>query len=140
MANVERHARLPVPTGVLALEEMAEESLLQRLAVAAVEVREMCVAVDLQPFLLGARAQEAFEIATRVQTHAHNYRQHRPAQTIRGHRRRHNSRCQMGDAMRNWLDRRIPDTTPYKEWLDIVGSMVAAVAICAVLFAGGLLT
>jgi len=46
----------------------------------------------------------------------------------------------MGDAMRNRLDRRIPDTTPYKEWLGIVGSMVAAVAICAVLFAGGLLT
>jgi hypothetical protein len=46
----------------------------------------------------------------------------------------------MGDAMRNRLDCRIPDTSPYKEWLGIVGSMMAAIAICAVLFAGGLLT
>jgi uncharacterized membrane protein YjjP (DUF1212 family) len=42
--------------------------------------------------------------------------------------------------MRNRLDRGIPDTAPYKEWLGIVGSMMAAVAICAVLFAGGFLT
>jgi hypothetical protein len=46
----------------------------------------------------------------------------------------------MGDVMRNRLDSRIPDTGPYKEWLGIVGSMMAAVAICAVLFAGGFLT
>jgi hypothetical protein len=70
MANVERYARLPVPAGVLAFEEMPEEAFLQCLAVAAVEVREMRVAVDLEPFLLGARAQEAFEIAARVQSHA----------------------------------------------------------------------
>ena len=42
--------------------------------------------------------------------------------------------------MRDTLQRGVPDTAPYKEWLGIVGSMVAAVAICAVLFAGGLLT
>ncbi|HZD28706.1 MAG TPA: hypothetical protein VE251_08450 [Xanthobacteraceae bacterium] len=42
--------------------------------------------------------------------------------------------------MRKRLDSRIPDTAPYKEWLGIVGSMMAAVAICAVLFAGGFLT
>jgi len=42
--------------------------------------------------------------------------------------------------MRNRLDSRIPDTAPYKEWLGIVGSMMAAVASGAVLFAGGLLT
>jgi len=42
--------------------------------------------------------------------------------------------------MRKRLDSRIPDTSAYKEWLGIVGSMMAAVAICAVLFAGGLLT
>jgi hypothetical protein len=35
----------------------------------------------------------------------------------------------------------IPDTAPYKEWLGLVGSMVvAAVLVCAVLFAGGVLT
>jgi hypothetical protein len=60
--------------------------------------------------------------------------------TGRGHRRRHNSKCQTEDAMRNRLDSRLPDTAPYKEWLGIVGSMLAAVAICGVLFAGGLLT
>jgi hypothetical protein len=42
--------------------------------------------------------------------------------------------------MRNRLDSRVPDTSAYKEWLGIVGSMLAAVAICAVLFGGGLLT
>ena len=38
--------------------------------------------------------------------------------------------------MREKLEREIPDTSPYKEWLGIVGSMMAAIAICAVLFAG----
>jgi hypothetical protein len=42
--------------------------------------------------------------------------------------------------MRESLQSGIPDTAPYKEWLGVVGSMVAAVAICAVLFAGGVLT
>jgi hypothetical protein len=46
----------------------------------------------------------------------------------------------MGDVMRNRLDSRIPDTAPYKEWLGIVGSMLAAVAICGALFAGGFFT
>jgi hypothetical protein len=44
------------------------------------------------------------------------------------------------DAMRDNLQRGMPDTAPYKEWLGIVGSMVAAVAICAVLFSAGFLT
>jgi hypothetical protein len=42
--------------------------------------------------------------------------------------------------MRDTLESAIPDTAPYKEWLGIVGSMVAAVAICVVLFAGGVFT
>ena len=46
----------------------------------------------------------------------------------------------MGDAMRDTLDKRIPDTAPYNEWLGVVGSMMAAVAICAVLFSAGILT
>jgi len=46
----------------------------------------------------------------------------------------------MGGAMRDTLDKRIPDTAPYKEWLGVVGSMMAAVAICAVLFSAGILT
>jgi hypothetical protein len=46
----------------------------------------------------------------------------------------------MGGAMRDTLDKRIPDTAPYKEWLGVVGSMMAAVAVCAVLFSAGILT
>ena len=42
--------------------------------------------------------------------------------------------------MRDSFDYEIPDTTACKEWLGVVGSMMAAVAICAVLFAGGILT
>jgi hypothetical protein len=42
--------------------------------------------------------------------------------------------------MREILESEIPDTAPYKEWLGIVGSMGVAVLICAVLFAGGVLT
>jgi len=45
-----------------------------------------------------------------------------------------------GGAMREILESEIPDTAPYKEWLGIVGSMLVAVLICAVLFAGGVLT
>jgi hypothetical protein len=57
--------------------------------------------------------------------------------TRRGLRRRHKAR---GDAMRDTLDKGIPDTAPYKEWLGIVGSMMAAVLICVVLFSAGFLT
>ena len=38
--------------------------------------------------------------------------------------------------MRDIFESEIPDTAPYKEWLGIVGSMLVAVLICAVLFAG----
>ena len=41
--------------------------------------------------------------------------------------------------MRDNFENQIPDTTAYKEWLGLVGSMMAAVAICAVLFAGGII-
>jgi hypothetical protein len=42
--------------------------------------------------------------------------------------------------MREILESEILDTVPYKEWLGTVGSIVVAVLICAVLFAGGVLT
>jgi hypothetical protein len=42
--------------------------------------------------------------------------------------------------MRDTLQRGVPDTAPYKEWLGIVGSMMAAVLICVVLFSAGFLT
>jgi hypothetical protein len=45
-----------------------------------------------------------------------------------------------GGAMRESLRNKIPDTAPYTEWLAIVGSIVAAVLVCAVLFSNGILT
>ena len=54
----------------------------------------------------------------------------------RGLRRRQ----QTEEGMRDGFDYEIPDTTACKEWLGIVGSMVAAVAICAFLFGGSIFT
>jgi hypothetical protein len=45
-----------------------------------------------------------------------------------------------GGAMRESLGNEIPDTAPYTEWLAIVGSIVVAVLVCAVLFSNGILT
>jgi len=42
--------------------------------------------------------------------------------------------------MRESSGNEIPDTAPYTEWLAIVGSIVAAVLVCAVLFSNGILT
>ena len=42
--------------------------------------------------------------------------------------------------MRDSLESGIPDTAACKEWLGIVGSMVVAALVCAVLFSGGVLT
>jgi hypothetical protein len=42
--------------------------------------------------------------------------------------------------MRESLGSEIPDTAPYTEWLALVGSMVVAVLVCAVLFSNGVLT
>jgi hypothetical protein len=46
----------------------------------------------------------------------------------------------MGGAMRESLGSEIPDTAAYTEWLALVGSMVVAVLVCAVLFSNGVLT
>src|SRR6186997_2373395 len=70
MTDVERHARLLVPAGILTFQEVAKEFFLQSLAVAAVEVREVRVAMHFEPFLLRAGTQPALEIAARVQAHA----------------------------------------------------------------------
>jgi hypothetical protein len=45
-----------------------------------------------------------------------------------------------GGAMRESLGNEIPDTAPYTEWLAIVGSILVAVLVCAVLFSNGILT
>src|ERR671915_432681 len=66
-ADVERDLRLLVPAGVLAFEEMAEEALLELLAIVAVEVGEVGVSVHFEPLLFRARAQVTLEVAARVQ-------------------------------------------------------------------------
>src|SRR5262249_58147706 len=70
MADVERHAGLSIPAGVFAFEKVVKKSLLQCLAVVAVEMGEVSVAVHLKPFLSRARTQPALEIAARVEPHA----------------------------------------------------------------------
>jgi hypothetical protein len=42
--------------------------------------------------------------------------------------------------MRELLGHEIPDTAPYAEWLAIVGSILVAVLVCAVLFSNGVLS
>ena len=80
MTDVELHARLLVPAVLLALEEVAEELLLQVDAVVGVIVRPMLDAVHFEPFLFRRRAEEALEIAARVQ---------RLAAPVRGRKQRH---------------------------------------------------
>src|SRR5262249_61645926 len=63
VADIELHTRLPVPAVTLALQEIAEELLLQRNAIIRVVVRPMLNAVHLQPLLLGGGAEETLEIA-----------------------------------------------------------------------------
>ena len=49
-------------------------------------------------------------------------------------------RVELGAAMRKSLGNEISDTTPYTEWLALVGSIVVAVLVCAVLLSNGILT
>ena len=65
--HLQAHARLPVPAVFPAVQEMIEEGELQLAAVVRIEVRPVLQAVRLEPFLLGGRAHEAFEVAARVQ-------------------------------------------------------------------------
>ena len=50
------------------------------------------------------------------------------------------ARCGSARAMRELSGNEIPDTAPYMEWLAIVGSILVAVLVCAVLFSNGILT
>ena len=67
MAHLEQHLRLLRPARVLALEEVAEEALLEAHAIVRVEVGPVLDPVDLEPFLLRGRAHEALEVAARMQ-------------------------------------------------------------------------
>src|SRR5207249_1721157 len=80
MPDVERDAGLLIPAGVRTLQKAAEEALLQSHAVVAVEVREVRVAVHLEPLLLRAGGEEAFVVAARMQA--------LPAPVGRGEQRR----------------------------------------------------
>src|SRR4051812_28057896 len=70
MAHLELDRRLSRPAGVLALEEVAEEALLQALAVARIEALPVSAAVGLEPFLRRGAVHEAFEVPARMQPHA----------------------------------------------------------------------
>src|SRR5262249_55875932 len=68
VAYLQLHLRLLSPAGVLALEEVSEEFLLQGDAVIGVEMRPVLDAVHLEPLLFGGGAHEALEIAARMQS------------------------------------------------------------------------
>src|SRR5437763_2790656 len=67
VAHLQQHLRLFAPAGVLTLEEVTEELLLQLQAIVRVEMRPVLDAVALEPFLLRRGAHEAFEVAARMQ-------------------------------------------------------------------------
>src|SRR5438034_1089114 len=67
MAHLEHDRRLPRPSGVLALEEVAKEPLLQADPIVRVEVRPVLDAVHLEPLLGRGRAHEHFEVAAGVE-------------------------------------------------------------------------
>ena len=50
------------------------------------------------------------------------------------------TKVEVGAAMRESLGNEITDTAAYTEWLALVGSIVVAVLVCAVLFSNGILT
>src|SRR6185437_5058921 len=67
VADLQLNARLFVPTGSLALQEMAEKALLQLEAIIGVKMRPVGVAMKLEPFLRRRRAHERFGVAPQVQ-------------------------------------------------------------------------
>jgi hypothetical protein len=67
VAHLQQHARLPVEAVVLAVQEMVEEAQLQLAPIVGIEVGPVLDAVHFEPFVLRARAHEAFEIAARMQ-------------------------------------------------------------------------
>src|SRR6185437_11875267 len=68
MAELELDRRLAVPAGILTLEEMAEEAFLQPHAVIGIEIRPVLDTVRFEPFLRRGGADEAFEIAARMES------------------------------------------------------------------------
>ncbi len=67
MAHLQQHGGLPVPAGVLALQVMAEEPLLQPHPIIRVELGPVLDPVQLEPLLARGRAHEAFHVAAQVQ-------------------------------------------------------------------------
>src|ERR1700720_2146673 len=68
MAHLQQHFRLLAPAAVLALEEMAEEFLLQLKSVVGTKMRPVLDTVAFQPFLIRGSPHKPFEIAAGVQT------------------------------------------------------------------------
>src|SRR5688572_5990363 len=67
MTDLEQNLGLLAPAGILALEEVTEELLLQVNPVVRVKMRPVLDPVHFEPFLLRGGAHEALEIATRMQ-------------------------------------------------------------------------
>src|SRR5262249_56521082 len=67
VAYVQEHARLPVPTVALALQEVVEEAELELAPIVGVVVRPVLEAVELEPLLLGHGAEVAVGVAAKVQ-------------------------------------------------------------------------
>src|SRR5262249_10736363 len=67
VTNLEQHPGLLRPPGVLALQEVPEEFLLEGHAVIRVEVRPVLDAVHLEPLLVRFGAHEPLEVAAWVQ-------------------------------------------------------------------------
>jgi hypothetical protein len=67
VADLEQDPRLPLPAIVDVLEEVVEETLLEVSSVVGVEMGPVLQAVDLQPFLLAGGADEALDIAAKME-------------------------------------------------------------------------
>ena len=67
MTHLKPHRRLLVPTVLLAVQEVIEETQLQFASIVGVKVRPMLDAVRFEPFLFGRGADKTFEIAARMQ-------------------------------------------------------------------------
>src|SRR3954447_12835879 len=68
LADLEEHARLVAPPGVLVLEEMPEAPLLQPDSIIGIERRPVLAPVHVEPFFLRRSSQYPFEVPARVQS------------------------------------------------------------------------
>src|SRR5215469_11295533 len=85
-AYLQEHRRLVCPAGVLAFEEVPEESLLEADTVVGIELHPVLQAVHLEPLLLARRAGVALEVAPGMQV----------VRPVRGGQHRHGDLLELG--------------------------------------------